>query len=121
MSFALTESALLDGSKDVTRRAGWLTLKPGDRLRAVRKGMGLKKGEHPVVLRQIEVVSVRRERLGLMIEDDAYGVDEVRREGFGANSPRWFVEMFARTHKGVTADTLVTRIEFRACAPTRRA
>lgn len=67
------------------------------------------------------MLAVRVCRGGVAGSDPAYGADEVRREGFGANSPRWFVEMFARTHKGITADSLVTRIEFKACAPTRRA
>lgn len=44
MSFALTEQQLMDGTKTVTRRVGWANLKPGDRLTAVRKAMGLKKG-----------------------------------------------------------------------------
>ena len=30
ISFSLTEEQFLNGSKDVTRRLGWLFLKPGD-------------------------------------------------------------------------------------------
>lgn len=41
ISFALTEAAFLDGSKDVTRRLGWKDLKPGTELLAVNKCMGL--------------------------------------------------------------------------------
>ena len=63
MSFALTERQLMDGSKTVTRRIGWRDLKPGARLLAVRKAMGLKPGEKVQPLCEIEVVSVRRERL----------------------------------------------------------
>jgi hypothetical protein len=48
MSFALTEQQILDGTKDVTRRLGWLFLKRGDLIRPVRKCMGLKRGERPI-------------------------------------------------------------------------
>lgn len=39
MSFMLTETQYVDGSKDVTRRLGWLTLKPGDKFMGVNKAM----------------------------------------------------------------------------------
>jgi len=45
MSFMLTTGALLEGRKMVTRRLGWWFLKPGDRLCAVERCMGLKAGE----------------------------------------------------------------------------
>ena len=45
ISFSLTTPQFRDGTKDVTRRLGWTFLKPGDRLCAVVKAMGLKKGE----------------------------------------------------------------------------
>lgn len=106
ISFALTKRQFLDGSKDVTRRLGWASLKPGTRLRAVEKAMGLKKGEHPVVLGEIEVVSVRRERLAAITPAD------VRREGFPDMGPTSFVEMFC-AHMGCTYGDEVTRIEFR--------
>ena len=106
MSFALTTRQFLDGSKTVTRRLGWLTLKPGERIRAVEKAMGLKKGEHPRVLGVIEVVSVRRERL------DAIEDADCAREGFPGMTAEGFVEMFCR-HMGCLPDALVTRIEFR--------
>lgn len=65
MSFALTRTQLLDGSKDVTRRLGWANLKPGQRLLAVSKCMGLKPGEKADIYGEIEVVSVEREHLPL--------------------------------------------------------
>jgi hypothetical protein len=102
----MTEPQFLDGSKDVTRRDGWRNLKPGDRLTAVRKAMGLKKGERQVVLGEIEVVSVRRERV------DAITIDDVRREGFPGWTISEFVEFFCRGHR-CTPATVVTRIEFR--------
>ena len=105
ISFALTEPQFLDGSKTVTRRMGWTFLKAGDRLRAVRKSMGLKRGEHPVVLGEIEVVSVGRERLNCI---DGF---DVAREGF-TMTPAEFIAFFCR-HMGCPADQIVTRIEFR--------
>jgi hypothetical protein len=121
MSFALTESQILDGSKDVTRRLGWLRLKPGDLLRPVRKCMGLRPGEKIVVLTDpIEVVDVRREPLRLMTDDADYGFAECVREGFGWHPdykwPSSFVAMFCATHRGCTPDTVITRIEFKRVA-----
>ncbi len=107
ISFMLTPRQLLDGSKDVTRRLGWKTLKPGDRLLAVSKCMGLKPGEKAEVYGPIEVISVRREPLW---QCDSH---EARREGFPEMSWGQFVEFFCRTHKGCTPETEVTRIEFR--------
>jgi hypothetical protein len=106
MSFALTTEQLLDGSKTVTRRTGWRTIKPGARILAVRKAMGLRKGESPQPLAEIEVVSVRRERLGDIDQADVIA------EGFPFKTPLDFIRMFCE-HMRVTADTEVTRIEFR--------
>lgn len=110
ISFSLTTAQFRDGTKDVTRRLGWAFLKAGDRLNAVVKAMGLKKGEHPESLGVIEVVSVRRERL----VDIASG--DCRREGFPELSPPDFVEMFCR-HMRVEPTVEVTRIEFRKVKP----
>lgn len=127
MSFALTTAQLLDGSKTVTRRVGWANLKPGDRLKAVRKAMGLRPGEKVDVLAEIEVVSVRRERLDFINKADCIA------EGFPLYSPDEFTAMFcshmtiadgeetwdAKREKWVAArrkmrpSDWVTRIEFR--------
>lgn len=131
MSFALTERQLMDGTKTVTRRTGWENLKPGDHLLAVRKAMGLKRGEKAVALCEIEVVSVRREPLCDITPAD------VLAEGF----PEWtnnvaeFVAMFCK-HMRVAAhavvrgqetrmramrpDDIVTRIEFRKVPGSER-
>ena len=115
MSFALTEQPMLDGSKDVTRRLGWLFLKKGDLLRPVRKCMGLRPGEKIVVLTDPKrVVDVRREPLRRMTDNLEYGFAECIREGFG-NHPEYrfpsaFVAMFCATHRGCTPDTVITRI-----------
>ena len=106
MSFMLTEAQFLDGSKDVTRRVGWRDLKPGERFLAVRKTMGLRKGEKQHVLGECVAVSVRREPLGVITADDC------RREGFPEFDPAAFVLMFCR-HMKCHAHQPVTRIEFR--------
>lgn len=117
MSFALTVDQIMKGTKDVTRRLGWLKLKPGDQVQPCLKCMGLRPGEKIQKLRSpLIVVSVRRERLDLMLTDREYGFAEVRREGF-ANHPTYcwpseWVAMFCATHKGCTPETVVTRIEF---------
>ena len=45
MSFTMTTRQIKNRSTTMTRRFGWWFLKPGDRIQAVEKGMGLKKGE----------------------------------------------------------------------------
>lgn len=67
MSFSLTTEQMRARTKRVTRRLGWLTLKPGTELLAVEKAMGLRKGEHAVPIGRIRVVSVRRERLDELV------------------------------------------------------
>jgi hypothetical protein len=106
MSFSMTKAQLLDGSKTVTRRLGWGKLKPGDRLLAVSKCMGLKKGEKADVYGVIEVVSVRAERLCLMMPTDC------AREGFPKADVKEFVRMFCAT-MGCKPTDMVNRIEFR--------
>ena len=109
MSFALTERQLLDGTKTVTRRLGWRKLKPGDEAVAVRKCMGLAKGERQQVLGRIRVKSARQEPL------DEITLEDVAREGFPDMSVTWFIDMFCRAMK-CKPGTLVTRIEFE-CVP----
>jgi len=118
ISFALTTEQIMEGTKDVTRRLGWLHLKPGQQLRPVRKCMGLRPGEKVVVLRDpIHVISVRREPLRAMLDDIEYGFAECAREGFKDHPdygwPSGFVAMFCATHRGCTPETVITRIEFR--------
>lgn len=121
MSFALTTAQVMEGTKTVTRRLGWLHLKVGDQLRPVRKCMGLRPGEKLDVLRDpITVVSICREPLRAMLDDLEYGFEECALEGFGQHPdyrwPRAFVSMFCATHRGCTPDTIVTRIEFNYAA-----
>jgi hypothetical protein len=102
MSFALTTDQIMEGTKTVTRRLGWLNLKPGDKLDVLRD--------------PLTVISVRREPLQAMTDDLDYGFLECELEGFGTHPyykwPSSFVAMFCATHKGCTPETMVTRIEF---------
>ena len=113
ISYSLTTRQVREQSKDVTRRQGWLHLKKGDILNACVKCMGLKKGEKPERICQVQVVSVKRESLQAMLDDRQYGYKETMREGFPDMSPEQFVAFFCKSHKGCTAATVVTRIEFK--------
>lgn len=118
MSVALTEQAVLDRRKTVTRRLGWKFLKPGDTLTLCRKVMGRKPGEPLVRIAEVRVVDVRREPL------DAITWSDVAREGFPTIyetgdafydgdpwTPARFVEFFCE-HMKCEPDTEVTRIEW---------
>jgi hypothetical protein len=101
MSVALTEAAVRARTKTVTRRVGWLFLKPGTRLTLVRKA------DEPLVrICDVQVVSVRRESLA------AITPDEVALEGFPGMTPGEFVQRFFVDAQGLAPDTMVTRIEW---------
>lgn len=116
MSFMLTKVQVIDQSKTVTRRLGWWKLKPGEVLRGVEKGMGLKAGEKINPLTTIRVLSTRPEPLKAMTDDVEYGLRECQLEGFGEHPtlkwPSEFVNFFCNSHRGCTPDTVVNRIEF---------
>lgn len=107
MSVALTEDAVRDRTKTVTRRVGWRMLTPGVRLTLCRKVMGRRRGEPLVRIVDVEVVDIRRERL------DAITLEEVRAEGFPSMTPAEFVAFFCDTHTGCAPDSVVTRIAWR--------
>jgi hypothetical protein len=113
ISCSLTENQVRARTKDITRRLGWLKLKPGQRLQFCRKCMGRKPGEPLVKIAVVEVVSVHREPLNLMTSNQAYGKKEVEREGFPGHTPEFFVEFFCASHKDCKPSTIVTRIEFK--------
>lgn len=108
----LTTAQIRDRSKSVTRRIGWTFLNPGDELRAIVKGQGLKKGETVTEIARLRVTGVSREPLRMVMDLPGYGRDELVREGFPGLTPLKFVAMFVATHKGCTPATEVTRIEF---------
>lgn len=97
MSCALTIDAVRNRTKTVTRRdpATWTTLKPGDRLTLIEKGMGLKKGEKQIIVAEVEIVGVRIEPLECLtqIEIVAEGVnqhmDPVKWASWWAKSHGW--------------------------------
>lgn len=115
MSVALTETAVVERRKTVTRRLGWQFLKPGDRLTLCRKVMGRK---HPdgtvdqlVRLAEVEVVTVGFQCLDRMPASD------VAKEGF----PDWSVDQFVAffvEHMKCRTYTPLTRIEWRYLDPS---
>lgn len=125
MSVTLTEQAVVERRKSVTRRLGWLMLKPGDELQLCRKVMGRRRADGSVEplmrLARVRVVDVRRECLQ-EIEDD-----DVAREGFtladladyeGSGEPgspgdlgTRFMAFFTK-HMRCQPDAMVTRIEW---------
>ena len=116
MSFALTTAHVRAGTKTVTRRMGWLFLKPADIVCPVVKSPGLKFGEKVEVIRApLRIMSVRREALVDLLIDETYGRRECALEGFGDDPvlcrPQDFILFFCRTHACGPGD-LVTRIEF---------
>lgn len=117
MSVAMTEQAVVERRKTVTRRRGWRFLKPGDRLTLCRKVMGRRAGEPLVRLAEVEVVSVRREQLGDIIpvpgSPSTYGSAEVAREGFPGMHPYEFVRQFFIEAQGMSLVDPVTRIAWR--------
>lgn len=120
MSVTLTADAVVERRKTVTRRLGWVFLKPGDRLQLCRKVMGRKKDEPLERLAYVEVVDVRRERLwsiddadvvreGLRHEDAPF--DEWDAEtGYPAS---WAWATWFADEMNVMLDDFVTRIEWR--------
>lgn len=110
MSVNLTEQAVRDRTKTVTRRLGWKFLKPGDRLTLCRKVQGRHRSDgtiEPLVrLAEVEVVAAYAVRLSPILPE------EVAREGFPDWTPRQFVEFFCQ-HMKCSDLAVVTRIEWR--------
>lgn len=118
MSVTLTEDAVRDQTKTVTRRLGWWAdrngrrlLLPGDRLTLCRKVMGRRRSDGTVepLERLADVLIIDMSRQQLCIRNTP---DEAAREGFPDWSWDEFVEFFCREMK-CRRDTPVTRIEWR--------
>lgn len=90
MSFFMTTEQIQNRTKTVTRRLGWWFLKPGDKVRAVRKAMGLRRGEKVEPLAEIEILSARAEPLNAITKNDCI------KEGFPNFEPCDFVNMLCR-------------------------
>lgn len=120
MSVALTEDAVRERRKTVTRRAGWVFLQPGDVIDLCRKVMGRKRGQPLVRVARVRILSVRREPLSAVTGEDVW------REGFDPSdldsytcSDELTDEVMARAfcrffidHMGGGIDQEVTRIEW---------
>lgn len=106
MSFSITTRQMKDRTKTVTRRLGWWFLKAGDKVMAVEKAMGLRKGEKIKRLYPIEVVSAHSERLCDITQEECV------REGFPDMTPSEFVSMICR-HYGVRPTIKINRISFK--------
>jgi len=106
MSVAFTEDAVRRRAKTVTRRRGWLSLKPGDQLTLCRKVMGRRPGELLVRIVNVTVVNVRREQLDAITDDD------VTREGFPGMSRVEFMARFFIGKQGIEPTDTITRIEW---------
>lgn len=105
MSFSLTTEQISNKTKTVTRRKGWLFLKPGDVVMACVKCMGLKPGEKIQRLCLILIVSTRREQLSDITNED------VVLEGFPGKDRFYFLDLYI-DHAGGDITQRVTRIEF---------
>lgn len=115
MSCAITTEAVRNRTKTVTRRHEdtWTTLKSGDRLTLIEKGMGLPKGTKQVVLAEVVIVSNRVEPLWDITDDDVIA------EGFPDFTATDFIDMWCTSHH-ISFDSqadamryLVRRIEWR--------
>lgn len=111
MSCSLTIEAVRARTKTVTRRHvdTWKTLKPGDRLTLIEKGMGLPKGSHQVVLAEVEVMFVSIIEIGKIDRPDLIA------EGFPTMAWRDFIDMWCTSHGYPTTSIHVPcrRIEWR--------
>ena len=113
MSFAMTSDQVRQQTKTVTRRIGWVDLKPGTLLQPIVKGQGLKKGETVELIgRPIRVTSVSRQQLRDITPQDVY------REGFPKMTREDFIRMFKASRPRCFIDTYVTRIEFEYTEPS---
>lgn len=109
MSFSETTEQVRRKEKTVTRRDGWWFLKPGDRVQAVEKAMGLKKGEKIKKLHVIEIVSTRPEQIGQILH---YPHDELEKEGLPDMDAWGFIYLLRKiTGKDITHT--INRIEFK--------
>lgn len=129
MSVTLTEQAVAERRKTVTRRLGWWTnkhgrrlLQPGDQLTLCRKVQGRRRKDgtvEPLVrLCTVEVVSVRRELVRDITDSDiiAEGVDPARFEATDDDTgqpPTWEWTRWFCAEQNCHPGDIVTRIEWR--------
>ena len=112
ISFSMTTPQFIAKTKDVTRRNGWWNTVDGQELMGCEKCMGLGPGGRAVRLHPIRLVKPINEKLRVMLDCPAYGEQECEREGFPDWTPKQYVEFFCDSHKGMTPDSIVRRMEF---------
>lgn len=100
-----TQQQMRNRTKTVTRRVGWNNAKVGDRVLAVSKSQGRKRGEQPELFGTIELTEVSREMLSDMDDED------VDREGFPHFTTDDFIDMFCK-HMRCDSWTVVNRLAF---------
>ena len=93
MSFFLTTTAMRNRTKTHTIRLGWRKAKPGDVIRAVVKGRGLRPGQHVEPLSTIQVDTAAFRPINSITRE------EVIREGFPDKTPEQFVAWFTIRNK----------------------
>lgn len=106
MSFFHTHKQFLSGIKTVTFRLGWDNLFPGDRIMAIVKGQGLKKGEKIQRLGEMLVISVCSMQVYEINDAD------IILDGFGGMPRSEWIKWFCR-QMGCDQSRWVSRIEFR--------
>ena len=105
MSFSMTTKQVKEERKTQTRRTGWKDLKPGEKVCAIEKGQGLKKGEKIKRLKILSIKKVEFEPLNNITEED------VIEEGFPEMKRSEFIEMFCKANK-CHPSTEITKITF---------
>ena len=105
MSFSMTTDQMRRKAKTVTRRMVWKNLEIEDRVRAVVKARGLRKGETVEPIGVIKIESLWWEPLRDITDAD------VVREGYHNEGRDWFIEKFCKAMK-CTPLTMVHRIGF---------
>lgn len=110
MSFAMTIEQMRNQTKTVTRRHTIRKLKAGDLILAVEKLRGVRREDRKSIA-VIQVVSVRREKL------EAVTQDECRREGFPDKTPMEFIQLYIKGNsispRLPLTEIECTRIEFK--------
>lgn len=118
MSFFLTVEQVRRREKTVTRRLGRRKIQVGETRMPVVKCQGIPKGGHVEYIDRdtpILVTGVSFEDVDRMAREEAYGRDEVIKEGFPKLTPADFVAMFCE-HNRCSVDDVITRIEFKYIA-----
>jgi hypothetical protein len=107
MSFSKTTERMYAHRKYVTRRYGWWFLKVGDRVQAVEKSMGLRKGEKVKKICVIEITNHYRDNLKCLTQQECI------LEGFPDKSPDWLRELLYSICPKKEWSNTPNRIEFK--------